>query len=220
MSLRLNVLNISKSFNGKAILKECSVSFDSGGVHVLMGPNGSGKSTFLRICALLERPDKGEVRYVSESATLEKDISLKRRITLVLPGVGVFNTTVFENVAYGLQMRGVKKKEIEEKTLRVLEFVGLTHKRDHNALVLSSGEIQRLGIARALVIEPEILFLDEPTAYIDQENTEIIEDIILNMKKQGRSTVIITTHYMERGARLADRVLIIQDGQIIDKKSV
>jgi tungstate transport system ATP-binding protein len=71
-----------------------------------------------------------------------------------------------------------------------------------------------------LVIEPEILLLDEPTAHIDQENTEIIEDIILNMKQQGRSTVIITTHYMERGARLADRVLIIQDGQIMDKKSV
>ena len=220
MSLRLNVLNISKGFNGKAVLKDCSISFDTGGVHVLMGPNGSGKSTFLRICALLERPDKGEIRYSSESEMLENDIILKRRVTIVLPGVGVFNTTVFKNVAYGLQVRGGKKKEIEEKTHRVLEFVGLTHKRNHNALVLSSGETQRLGIARALVIEPEILFLDEPTAYIDQANTEIIEDIILNMKKQGRSTVIITTHHIEHGERLADRVLIMQDGQIINKKSV
>ncbi len=219
MSLRLNVLNIHKSYNGKSVLKDCSISFDRGGINVLMGPNGSGKSTFLRICALLENPDKGEINYFLGSDIVKNNISLKRRITLVLPRVGVFNTTVFKNVAYGLQVRGIKKTVIEEKAARALEFVGLTHKRDHNALILSSGETQRLGIARAMVIEPEILFLDEPTAYIDQENTEIIEDIILNMKKQGRSTVIITTHYMAQGERLADRVLVMQDGKVFDKKS-
>ncbi len=219
MSLELAVLNICKSYNGKSVLEECSVSFDRGGIHVLTGPNGSGKSTFLRICALLENPDKGKINYSSGSNVARNDIELKRRITLVLPRIGVFNTTVFKNAAYGLKVRGMKNMEIEENVNRALEFVGLTHKRNHNALTLSSGETQRLGIARSIVINPEILFLDELTASIDQGNTEIIENIILNMKKEGRSTVVITTHDMGQAERLADRLLIMQNGRIIDKES-
>jgi tungstate transport system ATP-binding protein len=96
-----------------------------------------------------------------------------------------------------------------------LDFVGLKHKANQKALTLSSGETQRLGIARATVIEPEILFLDEPTASVDQENTEIIEDIILRMKKIGKSIVVITTHDMAQAERLADWLLLMKDGKII-----
>jgi tungstate transport system ATP-binding protein len=214
MSLRLEVLDVYKSYNGRAVLKGCSISFDKSGVHVLVGQNGSGKSTFLRICALLEKPDRGMVNYYSGNEVLKDDINLRRRITLVLPRVGVFNTTVFKNVAYGLRIRGLEKSLIEEKVNRALEFVGLSDKKKNNALTLSSGEIQRLGIARAMVIEPEILFLDEPTAHIDQKNTEIVENIILQMKSEARTTVIITTHHMKQVGRLADRVLTIKDGRI------
>jgi tungstate transport system ATP-binding protein len=215
--MKLAVFDVSKTYNGKVVLQGCSVSFLKRGVHVLTGANGSGKSTFLRICALLESPDTGEIQYFSEDEVLKKDIELKRRITLVLPGIGAFNTSVFKNVSYGLKVRGIRRKDIEEKTMRALEIVRLTHKKNYNAHTLSSGELQRLGIARALVIEPEILFLDEPTAYIDQENTEIVEGIILTMKKQDDSTVIISTHYREQAERLADRLLVIQDGRIFDR---
>ena len=235
MSLGLSVINICKSYNGKPVLKDCSVSFDSAGIYILMGPNGSGKSTFLRICALLENPDKGRINYFSdtplspplsrgelkggvfsENNILKKDIELKRRITLLLPRVGVFNTTVFKNAAYGLKIRGMGHYEIEKKVNTALEFVGLAHKKNHNALTLSSGEVQRLGIARAMVIEPEVFFLDEPTASVDQENTEIIERIILDMKKDDRSTIIITTHDTAQAERLAGRMLLMQDGKIIE----
>lgn len=235
MSLRLNISNVWKSYNGKPVLNACSFSFDRNGVYVLTGHNGSGKSTLLRICALIENPDKGEVNYLSgdtplhpplpmgelpvgvfsEGNILKKDIGLRRRITLVLPGIGVFNTTVFNNAAYGLKIRGDKSKEVERKVNDVLKFVGLIHKKNHNALTLSSGETQRLGIARAMVIEPEILFLDEPTASIDNENTKIVEDIILNMKKEGRSKIIIATHDMMQAERLADFMLIVDEGKII-----
>ena len=218
MSLGLTAINICKSYNGKPVLKDCSVSFDSAGIYILMGPNGSGKSTFLRICALLENPDEGEIKYFSGNNILKRDIELKRRITLLLPRVGVFNTTVFKNAAYGLKIRGMGHDEIEKKVNTVLEFVGLAHKKNHNALTLSSGEAQRLGIARAMVIEPEALFLDEPTASVDQENTEIIENIILNMKGKNGSTVIIATHDISQAERLGGRVLIIQDGKIVDRK--
>jgi tungstate transport system ATP-binding protein len=182
---------------------------------VLIGSNGCGKSTFLRISALLEEPDAGEVRYFSGTEIVKKDVQLRRRITLLLPRVGVFNTTVSKNAAYGLKIRGMRDPEIKEKVERSLEFVGLTHKRTQNALSLSSGETQRLGIARTLVIEPEILFLDEPTASVDPENTEIIENILLKMKQEQKSIVIITTHNMTQAERLADRLLMMKDGRIV-----
>ncbi|MBM4128600.1 MAG: ATP-binding cassette domain-containing protein [Nitrospira sp.] len=215
MNLKLITSNIYKSYDGKPVLRDCSFLFEKSGTYVLMGPNGCGKSTFLRICALLEEPDKGEVNYFTGEALLEKNIELKRRITLLLPKVGVFNASCFKNVAYGLKIRGMKNKEVREKVNRALDFVGLMHKKNQNALTLSSGETQRMGIARALVIEPEIIFLDEPTASVDQENTEIIEDIILRMKGDKRSMVIMTTHDMEQAKALADRVLLMKDGRII-----
>jgi tungstate transport system ATP-binding protein len=143
-------------------------------------------------------------------------MNLRRRINLVLPKIGIFNTTVFKNVAYGLKIRGFKKKETEEKAHRALEFVGLIHKKDLNALTLSSGEAQRLGIARALVIDPEMLFLDEPTASLDPISTTIIEETILNIKKDNRLTIIMVTHNIFQAKRLADRVLFMYDGKIVD----
>ena len=214
MGLRLNVSNISKSYNGKTVLKDCSFSFDKAGVYALMGQNGAGKSTFLKICSLLENPDGGGVNYWSGDDILIKDLELRLRITLVLPKVGLFNTTVFKNAAYGLKIRGIKGNEMKERIDGVLDFAGLLNKADQNALTLSSGEAQRLGIARALVIEPEIFFLDEPTASVDEENTRIIENIILNMKKESRSTIIITTHDRLQAERLADTLLIIHNGNI------
>lgn len=214
MDLRLSVSNIYKGYNGIPVLKGCSFHFDRRDIYVLTGPNGSGKSTFLRICALLEEPDSGEINYLSENNALKKDIELRRRITLVLPRVGIFNTTVFKNVAYGLRIRGLEGKEIEERVNRVLEFVGLINKKDHNALTLSSGEAQRLGIARAWVIEPEILFLDEPTASVDMKNIEIIEDIILRLRDRGK-TIIITTHDQMQARRLSNNILGIRDGIIV-----
>lgn len=215
MNLKLTVSHVCKSYDGKPVLKDSSFLFEKSGTYILMGPNGSGKSTFFRICALLEDPDAGEVNYFSEADILRKDIELRRRITLLLPKVGVFNTTVFKNAAYGLRIRGMKGHEIREKVDKALEFVGLIHKKKQNALTLSSGETQRLGIARAMVIKPEFLFLDEPMASVDQENTEIIEDILLRMKKQEKSIVVIATHDMAQAERLADWLLLMKDGRIV-----
>ena len=216
MSLRLALSNINKNYNGKSVLQDCSFSFDKNEIYILMGPNGSGKSTFLRICALLEEPDRGEVNFFSGNDIVKKDIELKRKITLVLPKIGVFNATVFKNAAYGLKIRGLKKKEIEEKANMALEFVGLTHKKNQNALTLSSGETQRLGIARAIVIEPEVLSLDEPTASLDPYSTTIIEETITKIKKHGSLTIIIVTHNIFQAKRLADHVLFMYEGGIVD----
>jgi tungstate transport system ATP-binding protein len=217
MGLNLLINAVSKRYSGKTALRDCSFSFDRRDVYALMGPNGSGKSTLLRVCALLESADAGMVTYAEGADVLLHDISLRRRITLVLPKVGVFNTTVFRNVAYGLKIRGMKRDELMRRAGAALDAVGLTHKMNQNALTLSSGETQRLGLARAMALEPEILFLDEPTASIDEDNTKIVEDIILTMKKGGRTTVIMSTHDREQAARLADTVVMMHEGRIVQQ---
>jgi len=212
--MKLILSHIRKDYSGKTILRDCSYTFNGKGTYILMGQNGCGKSTLLRICALLEQPDNGGLLFHDSGSFLPQDLSLKRRITLVLPKTGVFNSTVYQNAAYGLKLRGIHHKEIEEKVARTLAFVRLEHKTRQNARTLSSGETQRLGIARALVIEPEILFLDEPTASVDQENTAIIENIITEMRKDGRTTVIMTTHDREQAERLGDVRLFMKDGEL------
>jgi len=218
--MKLSVNHIAKAYEGRTILADCSYVFEKKGAYVLMGPNGCGKSTFLRICALLEKQDSGEVEYFENGVPLAADIALKRRMTLVLPRIGVFNSTVFKNVAYGLRIRGLHHDVIRQRVDRVLAFVGLDRKKDQHARTLSSGETQRLGIARALVLEPEVLFLDEPTASIDQENTVIIESIIQKMKKEDRSVVIMTTHDLDQARRLADRLIVIRDGKLVEDETV
>ena len=216
--MKLLATNIAKHYDGKIILSDCSFSFSSTGTYVLMGPNGCGKSTFLTICSLLERPDAGQLLFTDDGIPLPHEIDLCRRMTLVLPRTGVFNTTVYKNVAYGLKVRGMDGNRMKDEVKRALEFVGLEHKSGQHALTLSSGETQRLGLARALAIEPEILFLDEPTASVDQENTAIIEKVIQMMKRDGTTTVIMTTHDKDQADRLADTLLFMTGGKIEERK--
>jgi tungstate transport system ATP-binding protein len=213
MSISLSITDVEKNYGGRKVLGGCSATF-KGGVTALMGPNGSGKSTLLRICALLEMPTSGIVRYFDNDGDLEHDISLRRKITMVLHGGGIFNTSVLKNVAYGLKVRGIDKTRIDEKVHEVLDLVGLRLLSKQNARDLSSGEAQRLALARAMVIEPEVLFLDEPTVNIDEQNREAIEEMVLEMKKRGSPTVVITTHDRDQANRLADRILTMKAGQL------
>ena len=212
--LRLAITHISKSYDSEPVLNDCSFNFAKKGVYILTGPNGCGKSTFLRMAALIEKPDSGTVSFFSGDEVLVNDISLRRRITLVLPKVGLFNTTVYGNMAYGLKIRGMQNRDIEEKAEGYLKSFGLLHKKNQKALTLSSGESQRLGIARAMVTEPDFIFLDEPTASVDHKNSEIIEEIILNMKRQGHPTVIMTTHDAGQAERLADYLIRMHEGNL------
>ena len=215
MGLELEIAHVFRTYNGNPVLRDCSYNFTPGRTYVLQGPNGSGKSTLFRIMALLERPDDGAVIYRDHGQVLKNDLALRRRFTLVLPRTGIFNTTVFKNVAYGLQIRSVNGAQIKTRVDEALDAVGLAHKQRQRALELSSGETKRLGIARALVIKPEVFMLDEPTANIDPANTEIIEGIILKKKQEGQATILMITHDPAQAQRLGDELLLIQDGKII-----
>ncbi len=215
MALELVVSKLSKTYNGNPVLRDCSFNFAPGLTYALLGPNGSGKSTLFRLLALLERPDAGTVDYLEHGAILTKNLALQRRFTLVLPRPGIFNTTVWNNVAYGLKLRGVRGEELAARIDGILATVGLSHKRGQRALDLSSGETKRLGLARAMVLNPEVLFLDEPTANIDPRNSEIIEEIILGMKAGGRATILLITHDPAQAERLGARVLLLKAGRLV-----
>lgn len=214
MNIVLKVENIGKKYNGKPVLENCSYLFEKKGIYVLRGCNGAGKSTLLRICALLEKPDTGNISFYDNGRKLNTNIALQRQISLVLPKVGVFNRSVASNVAYPLKIRHVRRHDIRGRVDKILEMVGLTHKKNQPAKTLSSGETQRMGIARALVMEPKILFLDEPTASIDDENTGIIENLLRILQKDGRTTIIMTTHDSRQAERVGDYLLWLKSGQI------
>jgi tungstate transport system ATP-binding protein len=134
---------------------------------------------------------------------------------MVFQKPAVMNTTVADNVAFGLRFRGIGRSQREGRVQSALGLVGLAHLSGRMAPTLSGGEMQRVAIARALVTQPEVLLLDEPTANLDPVNAEIIEDLILQINRKFHTTIILSTHDMIQGQRLADRIGVIMDGRLV-----
>jgi tungstate transport system ATP-binding protein len=139
---------------------------------------------------------------------------------MVFQKPSVLNTTVAENVAFGLKFRGVPPHEIGELVPAALDLVGLPHFADRRAVTLSGGEMQRVAIARAMVTKPEVLILDEPTANLDPVSSEMIENLVVRINKAFGTTIILSTHDMIQGQRLADRMAVIMGGKIAQVGSI
>ncbi len=208
---------ISKSYNGTVALKDCDARISEGMMNAVIGPNGSGKSTLLRLASLIDEPEKGEVIYRDDSKVSGKDMSLRRKIAVVLPGDTLFNDSVFNNVAYGLKIRKAEKGSTRGKVNEILEKFKMADKAYKHAGELSSGEAQRIAVARALVIDPKYLFLDEPTASLDPVNTEIIESVLRDVNRERKITILIVTHNMFQAKRIAKRVMFMYGGKVIEE---
>ena len=215
---KIEVNNIIKRYNSRFTL-DCSLEIQKGILYTIIGPNGSGKSTLVKIISLNERPDSGAVSYYNGESPLPDpfdNIALRRKAALVPARAAIFNESVYDNAAYGLRLRKVEKKEIRERVMQALQVVGLSDKINSGAHELSSGEAQRLALARALVLGPEALFLDEPTASLDPDNTKIIEDIInTRVKKSGKITVMVT-HNLNQAKAFADFVIFMYKGKVLE----
>ena len=215
---KIEAQNIIKQFNSSFAL-ECSLEIQKGILYAIVGPNGSGKSTLLKIISLNDRPGSGIVNYFNGGPPLTdpfNNMSLRKKTILVPTRAAIFNETVHDNIAYGLKLRKVEKKEIRERVIQALQMVGLVEKENDHAGHLSSGEAQRLALARALALGPSALFLDEPTASLDPDNARIIEDIIsLRVKNQGKITVMVT-HNVNQAKALADSIIFMYKGRIIE----
>ncbi|MGQ9543271.1 MAG: ATP-binding cassette domain-containing protein [Candidatus Bathyarchaeia archaeon] len=214
--LTIEVQKLFKEYSGRKVLKDISFKVQGEEIFVLVGHNGAGKTTLLRILDLLEEPTSGKVIFNGEEVdySVKDKEKLRRRIGMVFQQTILFNMSVFDNVAYPLKIRNEKRKEIERKVKEVLELVQLQGFEHRNALSLSGGEAQRISLAQALVAEPELLLLDEPTANLDPRNTSIIEEVLSHINREGKLTIIMATHNIFQAENLAYRVAVLNDGRI------
>ncbi|MCL7413832.1 MAG: ATP-binding cassette domain-containing protein [ANME-2 cluster archaeon] len=215
----LEITGLGKTFGGKQVLRDISLDVEKGEIFAMMGPSGTGKTTLLRILNLLERADAGHIKLdgmVINGGQNNNRIAARQRISMVFQSSALFNDTVYNNVAYGLKVRGMDKHTIKSKVDQCLALVGLIGYENRKAKTLSGGEEQRIAFARAVVFEPDLLLLDEPTANLDPSNVVKIEEIIRTINRELNTTIIIATHHMNQVRRLADRVGMLLDGELIE----
>lgn len=192
----------------------------AGRTYAIYGSNGSGKTTLLNILALLTLPHEGRILFEGQpvnGADPARGRRYRRRVTLLMQHVYLFRSTVFENVASGLRFRGMAKGAIEERVNGMLDKVGLRQFAHRPAQSLSGGEAQRAGLARALVTDPDVLLLDEPTASVDAAHGKQIESILAETCRQRRMTVVLSTHQYDQAYRIADEVLIMREGRMLER---
>jgi phospholipid/cholesterol/gamma-HCH transport system ATP-binding protein len=217
----VDVAELRKAFDRAEVLRGVSFQLDKGETLVVMGGSGSGKTVLLRHIAGLVRPDSGQVRVFEiniERLSEEELLPIRRRMGYVFQGAALFDSlSVFENVAFPLREHtDLDEPEIRERVVRVLSHVGLGD--DVLPLLpseLSGGMRKRVGVARALVIEPELMLFDEPTAGLDPTNSKMIGELILQLKGGGGDTSIVVTHDVELARTVADRLAILMEGRFV-----
>jgi tungstate transport system ATP-binding protein len=215
MGTRLQLKNVEKSYGSIKALEDINLEAVGGKTITLIGTNGAGKTTLLRVIAGLEERDKGNILLDGKDINAKK---LRQIATLVFQKTVMFNRSVHGNLAYGLKIRGKKDSEIKERIDRELLAVGLRNFQKRKARKTSGGEQQRIALARAFLLNPRILLLDEPTANLDPNNATMIERAIASRKKEDE-IIIVATHNLAQARRLADEIIHIYNGRIVERSS-
>lgn len=215
MDISLRLEGIKKDYREVKALDEVTFKAEGGKVIAMLGVNGAGKTTLLRISAGLEKPDKGSIYFDDHHIT---DKGLRQISTLVFQRTAMFSMSVYDNLAYGLKLRGKKDSEIKEKITETLHDVGLDNFEKRKAKRTSGGEQQRIALARAFLLEPKILLLDEPTANLDPYSAMIIEKAI-KRRKSKESIIVMATHNLSQAKRLGDKIAHIHGGKMVEMAS-
>jgi tungstate transport system ATP-binding protein len=210
--MHLMINNLTKTYEAHTVLQIPSMAIDSGSFWGIIGPNGSGKSTLMRIMAGLTDPSTGAVLY--DGQALNQKIS--ESITLVFQKPYLLRTSVCQNIAYPLQLRGFEKKEIITRVNRMLETLNIGYLRDQRAWTLSGGEAQKVALARALVFRPRLLMLDEPTANIDPTSILVLESRIRDYYDEFQPTILMVTHNLQQTKRVCNLVAFMFEGKVLE----
>ncbi|GBE55549.1 MAG TPA: phosphate ABC transporter ATP-binding protein [Euryarchaeota archaeon] len=212
MAEKIKTLELKKSYKGRMVFSNLNISICQGEAIAIVGPSGAGKSTFLRILNRLTDADSGNVFLDGTSIYEINPVSLRNRIGIVFQMPGLFDGTVEENILFGPKIRGVK--HLESLKSHVLKQVGLPEEYlKREVKNLSQGEKQRVAIARALANEPEVLLMDEPTSALDPESQKIIEDLILELKRNTGITFVVATHNRAQAKRIGDKIMHLEGGR-------
>ena len=209
--LPLAVTGLAFEAGGKRLVDSIGFTIPRGGLTVLIGPNGSGKSLTLRLCHGLLTPSAGRIAWAADHGV----IAGHKRHAMVFQKPVMLRRSALANVEHALAAVGAGWSERRIRAREALDRFGLTDKADRPARLMSGGEQQRLAIARAWALRPEILFLDEPTSQLDPGATRQIEQMILALKAEG-VTLVMATHDMGQARRLADRVLFLHRGRLVE----
>ncbi len=211
-----NIMKLVKEYSDKRVLDIEELNLEDGKITGIIGPSGAGKSTLLYMLNGLEKVTNGKIVFDGKELKSEPDIETRRQMSMVFQKPIVFNTSVYENMAYSLKLRGLPKMEIQDKVLKLASFIGLEDKLRQRAVTLSGGEAQRLSLARAIIHKPKVLLLDEPTANLDPANVAMIEKLILHAKIEYKTSIVLVTHNMFQAKRLADNVVFLLNGNVIE----
>lgn len=195
-------------------------ALNPGEVLALVGPNGAGKTSLLLTLALLHRPTRGSVAVHGTPVTPSNTLELRRRIAVVFQDSLLMDTTVLNNVTTGLRIRGVSQKEARERAQAWLERLGIAHLGPRSALHLSGGEAQRVNLARALALEPELLFMDEAFSALDYPTRQDLLEEIGSILRETQLTTLFVTHDYTEIPRLANRVAVMKDGRLVREGTV
>ncbi len=212
----IQLKNITKSYQGDIILENLNLTIPEGKFFALLGPSGCGKTTILRLIAGFETVDSGAIFLGDENIT-HKPIN-QRRVNTVFQNYALFpHMTVFENVAYGLVVKGVHKDEINERVIKVLRSVHLEAHVHKHIKTLSGGQQQRVALARAIINEPEVLLLDEPLAALDIRLREKVLIELIELQDKLKTTFIYVTHDPSEALTVADQMAIMSNGGLVEQ---
>ena len=216
MTVVYELHNIIKRYGSRQVLNIDSLDIFSGEVFALVGPSGAGKSTLLRMLNFLEPATVGDLVFGGKPYSLDAaaPLEVRRRVTTVFQRPVLLDMSVWDNVALGLRLRGLRNSF--EQINATLEQVGLGAQAQQRARTLSGGEAQRVALARALIIKPDVLLLDEPTANLDPANVSLIEAIIRRANLEHGMTCVLVTHNVFQAKRLASRTGLMLGGSLVE----
>ena len=211
-----DISDLTKRYGDRTILDIPALSFKKGAIYGLQGPNGAGKTTLLNILAFLEYPNSGSVLYKSKPVQYVEPYlqRLRKEVVLVDQLPLLFTTTVFKNLEFGLKIRNLEKEERKRRIVKGLDMVGMGDFIHAPAHQLSGGETQRVALAARLVLKPEILLLDEPTANVDAASAQRIKEAALMARREWNTTLIIASHDRDWLYDVCDQVLHLFKGRL------
>ncbi|NIR29243.1 MAG: ATP-binding cassette domain-containing protein [Gammaproteobacteria bacterium] len=220
MSPAYHLKNVAYDYGGPSVLEIPDLTLPAGRVTALVGPNGAGKSTLLHLLAFVDPPRTGEIRFFGEFTADREPVALRRRVGLVPQNPYLLRGSARENVEMGLKLRRVSAASRHARAERALEQVGVLGLAERPAGALSGGEAQKVALARALVLDPEVLLLDEPFTYLDPASIDELEGLMRTLNREQGHTVILTSHDLVRAQALADTVLSLVAGHLMSTSLV
>lgn len=214
MTPLLEVRDLLVCRENRPVVEVDYLSVDQGNVLAVVGPNGAGKTSLLLAVARLIRPERGQILFQGEEISSQQDVHFRRRIALVLQEPLLVSRSVRENAALGLHFRGFPQEEAEARVNHWLNRLGILHLRDRRADKLSGGEAQRVSLARAFVLQPELLLLDEPFSALDSPTRRGLLDELHAILAETATTTLMITHNLQEAVQVSHHLAVIIGGKL------